>query len=120
MVRRRPTWDDLRGMVWAVRAFRSVRRQLRRTGYLGIVLPPLPHRVEASARGVRFVLRRLPTTCLERAMIEQRWQAAHGNPRDVLVAVRGPAGSFRAHAWLEGDEPSEDEFGYRELLRIQP
>ena len=66
------------------------------------------------------MLRRLPTTCLERAMIEQRWQAANGNPRDVLVAVRGPAAGFRAHAWLEGDEPPADESGYRELLRIQP
>jgi hypothetical protein len=53
-------------------------------------------------------------------MIEQRWQAAQGNPRDVLVGVRGPAAEFGAHAWLEGDEPPGDESGYRELLRIHP
>lgn len=118
--RRPPTRDELRGILWAVRAVRAVRRQLRRTGYVGIVLPPLPVRPGEAARGVRFVLRRLSTTCLERAMIEQRWQAALGNPRDVLVGVRGPAGGFRAHAWLEGDEPPDNMAGYRELLRIQP
>lgn len=119
--RRRPVWDELRGVIWAVRAVRSVRSQLRRTGYVGIAVPPLPGRSDAAARGVRLVLRRLPTTCLERAMIEQRWQAAHGNPRDVLVGVRSAAGGFRAHAWLEGDDPpGDDERGYRELLRIQP
>jgi hypothetical protein len=117
---RRATRDDLRGMVWAARAVRSVRRQLRRTGYVGVVVPPLPPRPDETARGVRFVLRRLSTTCLERAMIEQRWQAAQGNPRDVLVGVRGPGAAFRAHAWLEGDEPPGEESGYRELLRIQP
>jgi hypothetical protein len=117
-LRRPPTREEVRGIVWALRAVRSVRRQLRRTGYVGIALPPLPSEPEAAARGIRFVLRRLPTTCLERAMIEQRWEAARGNPRDVLVGVRGGAGGFGAHAWLDGEEPPDT--GYRELLRIEP
>ena len=117
---RRPTRDELRGAVWALRAVRSARRQLRSTGYAGIVLPPLPPRPRASARGVRLVLRRLSATCLERAVVLQRWRAAQGDPRDVVVGVLGAGDCFRAHAWLDDEEPSDDLAAYRELLRIHP
>ena len=117
---RRLTRDELRGLAWAYRSVRSARRQLRRTGLTGIVLPPLPPRPAEAARGVRIVLRRLPATCLERAVILQRWRASQGDPRDVVVGVRGTGDSFRAHAWLDDEEPSEGEDVYRELVRIHP
>ena len=56
----------------------------------------------ASARaGVIAVVRRRPSTCLERALVLQRWEADHGAGRDVIIGVRGPGDAFRAHAWLE-------------------
>lgn len=116
----RLTPDELGGVVWAIRAVRSVRRQLRRTGYVGIVLPALPRSPVAAERGVAIVLRRLPATCLERAMIAQRWRAAKGDRRAVVVGVHGSGDRFRAHAWLDGDEPPHEETPYRELLRIEP
>ena len=119
-VPRRLTRDELRGLAWAARSVRSTRRQLRRTGLAGIELPPLPPRPSASIRGVRIVLRRLPATCLERAVILQRWRAAQGDPRDVVVGVLGGGDNFRAHAWLDDEEPSENEDVYRELVRIHP
>jgi hypothetical protein len=50
----------------------------------------------------------------------QRWRAAHGEPRDVVVGVRGTAAAFGAHAWLD-DEATEVLTGeFAELLRVQP
>ena len=118
-MRRLPTAHEAWGAVWALRAIRSARRQLRRSGYEGIELPPVPRRQEAAARGVRVVLRRLPATCLERAVILQRWRAAQGDPHDVVVGVIGPGAHFRAHAWLDDEEP-DGTVRYRELLRIRP
>jgi Transglutaminase-like superfamily len=120
-VRRPPTPREALGAFWALRAVCSARRQLRSTGHAGIVLPPVPRRPEAAARGVRVVLRRLPATCLERAVILQRWRAAQGDPHDVVVGVLGPGEGFRAHAWLDDEEPVlVDGEQYRELLRIRP
>ena len=113
-----PTPHELAGAVWALRAVRAARRQLRRTGYEGIVLPPVPRRPAEAARGVRMVLRRLPATCLERAVILQRWRAAQGDPHDIVVGVIGPGEGFRAHAWLDDEEPGDER--YSELLRIRP
>jgi hypothetical protein len=50
----------------------------------------------------------------------QRWRAAQGDPRDVVVGVFGSGDDFRAHAWLEDEEPAGDESAYRELVRIRP
>ena len=119
-VPRRPTVDELRGAVWALRAVRSARRQLRSTGYARMVLPPVPPRPTSSARGVRVVLQRLPGTCLERAVVLQRWRAAQGDPRDVVVGVLGSGDAFRAHAWLDDERPARDAAAYRELVRIRP
>ena len=119
-VPRRPTLGELRAAAWALRSVRSARRQLRRTGYVGIVLPPVPPRAAASAGGVRLVLRRLPATCLERAVVLQRWRAAQGDPHDVVVGVLGSGDAFQAHAWLDDESPSGDAAVYRELVRIHP
>lgn len=116
---KRATVRELRAAVWALRAVRSARRQLRRSGYEGLTLPSVPVLPMSSSRGVNAVLRRLPSTCLERAVVLQHWRAAHGEPRDVVVGVSGKREDFRAHAWLDDERPAElTEF--RELVRLRP
>jgi hypothetical protein len=78
-------------------------------------VPPPPSLPEGAARGVFAVLRRTSPTCLERALVLQRWQAAHGASRDVVIGVTAPAAGFAAHAWLEGDEDGRE---YAELARL--
>jgi len=119
-VRRRRSVHELRGALWALRAVRSARRQLRQTGYEGLVLPAVPELPQSASRGVHAILRRLPATCLERAVVLQRWRAAHGDPHEVIVGVSGTREDFRAHAWLD-DEPSAGASGeFRELVRLRP
>jgi hypothetical protein len=65
------------------------------------------------------VLRRQPHTCLERAFVLQRWRAAHGEPRAVVIGVRSPGHGFAAHAWLE-DEVGEETSAFAELIRLAP
>lgn len=106
----------LRGAWWTVRSLRRVRRQLR-DGELEDVRIDAPPELGKTARwGVDAVLRRTPTSCLERSLVLQRWLAARGEPRDVVIGVRAPSTGFRAHAWLDG-EPTRD---YNELLRLSP
>jgi hypothetical protein len=104
----------LRAAWWTVTQLESVRRQLPRTAYADVRVeepPPLPR---SAGRGVEAVLRRTPATCLQRALVLQRWLRAQGVARDVVIGVTG-ATDFRAHAWVEG-EHRPDEF--RELTRI--
>jgi hypothetical protein len=118
-VTKRATLRQLRAALWALRAVRSARRQLRRSGYEGLTLPSVPVLPMSASRGVNAVLRRLPSTCLERAVVLQRWRAAHGEARDVVVGVKGSREDFRAHAWLDDERPVElGEF--RELVRLRP
>ena len=105
----------LRATLWALRAVAAARRQLRRDGINRIELPDPPDVPESAVRGVQAVLRRQPATCLERALVLQRWYGAHGRPHDVVIGVAGSAESFEAHAWLEGEDPGR---GYRELSRV--
>jgi Transglutaminase-like superfamily len=99
----RPGISDLRAGWWAYRCLRNVRRRLA-AGEPGICVPP-PRLPAAAVRGVEAVLRRARPTCLEAALVRQRWLAAHGVLRDVVVGVTAPSDGFRAHAWLE--DPSE-------------
>jgi hypothetical protein len=78
--------------------------------------PTLPPRAR---RGVLAVLRRQQSTCLERALVLQRWDSAHGHDRDVIIAVKGPSVDFEAHAWLDG-EPDGDVASFAELMRLAP
>ncbi len=57
-----------------------------------------------AANGVHRALARLPASCLERSLIRQRWHAARGHPRDLVIG-RGPVADYGAHAWLDGDLP---------------
>jgi hypothetical protein len=112
---------SLRAAWWAHRALQSARKQLKVSGLDGLELPALPALPSRAGRGVSAVLRRQPTTCLERALVLQRWRAAHGEPRDVVVGVRAPGrGVFGAHAWLEDEELDPGMSGFKELLRVRP
>lgn len=109
---------SLRAAFWTFRALVSARRQLRRSGIGGLLLPAVPNVPSRAARGVFAILRRQRPTCLERALVLQRWCAAHGELRDVIVGVQGSGEHFRAHAWLEDD--SLPTTGFAELLRVAP
>jgi Transglutaminase-like superfamily len=109
----------LRAALWTMRALLQARRRLRR-GLGGCSVSPPPRLPRAAGRGVHGVLRRWPATCLERALVLQRWEAAHGSARPVVIGVRGPAADgFQAHAWLDG-EPDPVAADYHELTRLEP
>ena len=104
-------------MWWAGRALIHVRRSLRRSALVDVRVsapPPLPPR---AARGVRYVLRTRPATCLQRALVLQAWHAAQGSPREVVIGVSGSRDTFSAHAWLDGD-PGNPGSSFDELLRL--
>jgi hypothetical protein len=107
----------LRAAAWTARSLRRVRRDLARDGLQGARVPAPPQLPAAARRGVFAVLRRRPNTCLERALVLQRWEAAHGAGADVVIGVRAPTDDFVAHAWLETmpDAPATD---FRELMRL--
>jgi hypothetical protein len=67
---------------------------------------------------VRAALRLERASCLERALVEQAWQVAHGCSRDIVIGVTASS-HFRAHAWLEGDAPCHDD-ALAELVRRAP
>jgi transglutaminase superfamily protein len=116
-VRRKFDPASLRAAWWALVALRKTRRALRYDRVTDIVVgapPPLP---AGAGRGVRAVLRRWEPTCLERALVLQAWDMAHGEPRDVVIGVDGKGDRFTAHAWLEG-EPDGECGPYRELMRV--
>ena len=47
----------------------------------------------------------------------QRWEAAQGRPREIVIGVTGARTNFTAHAWLDGD-PDNDDQSYHELMRL--
>ena len=109
--------SSLRAAGWAMLALRRARRDLAARGLDGVWVAS-PPRLPASARvGVLAVVRRRPSTCLERALVLQRWEADHGEPSDVVIGVRGAGGDFRAHAWLEG-MPDGGPQAFQEILRL--
>src|SRR4051794_31669429 len=104
----RLTPSNVRAALWASSSLRRARRDLAAHGLDGAHVAP-PPKLPASARaGVLAVVRRRPSTCLERALVLQRWEAAHGAASDVIIGVTGPGDGFLAHAWLEAmpDAPS--------------
>ncbi|MDX6400423.1 MAG: hypothetical protein QOF27_1029 [Gaiellaceae bacterium] len=109
----------VRAAWWTHRALRRMRAELGTKGLEYSAAPKPPDLPPRAGRGVLAVLRREPSTCLERALVLQRWHEAHGNVRDVVVAVKGPTLDFSAHAWLDG-EPDGEVGAYAELLRLPP
>jgi Transglutaminase-like superfamily len=117
MWRLKPT--VLLAAAWALVSVISVKSQLRRGRARPTVLrpPPLPRRAGVGMDGV---LKRLPSTCLESALVRQAWLIAQQEPRDVVIGVpRSGLTREPAHAWLDGlDQTSPRVF--LELHRIAP
>ena len=106
----------LRAAWWTLTALRTTRKTLRSRPIPDIAVKPPPRLPAYASRGVNAVLRRTPNTCLERALVLQRWLVAQGVEKDVVVGVTSRA-DFRAHAWLDG-EVVDTEF--QELTRLRP
>lgn len=109
----------LRAAWWARGALSHSRRALGRGELDEIVLAPPPRLPSAAERGVQAVLRRRSATCLERSLVLQRWYAAHGQRRDVVIGVNGAPADFSAHAWLDGEQLPPDTH-FDELVRVRP
>jgi hypothetical protein len=119
VVARRLDPDALRAAWWANGALTRARRALARRELDEITLAPPPRLPASAERGVNALLRRRSATCLERSLVLQRWHAAHGDRRDVVIGVDGAITGFRAHAWLDGEElPPQARFD--ELGRVRP
>jgi hypothetical protein len=118
-LRRVPDLASLRAAWWARTALHAARRALARGDVRDIELPAPPALPASAVRGVDGLLRRREHTCLERALVRQRWLAAHGEPRAIAIGVTAPSRGFAAHAWLVGeDDPQAPAF--RELTRLEP
>jgi len=111
-----PRISDLRAAWWAYRALRDARRNLA-AGCTEMRLAP-PALPPAALRGVDAVLRRSRPTCLEAALVRQRWLRGHGVMRDVVIGVTAPTQGFRAHAWLEEPGKSTPRQHWHELRRV--
>ena len=119
-MRRPPDIADARAGWWAWRAVRNARAQLSDGEVRGVRLPAPPPVDASGARAVRRVLDSTSASCLERSLVLQRWLAAHGVARDVIVGTEGGAHSgFAAHAWIDG-EPQPPGRSYIELIRLSP
>lgn len=118
-MRRPPDIGDARAAWWTWRALRAVRLQLRAGAVRDVRVPAPPRVARDAGRAVNLVLRRQSPSCLERALVLQRWLAAWGDARDVVVGTEGGARDFMAHAWLEG-EPQPPGRRYIELIRLAP
>ena len=115
--RRRINPATLRVALWTLRSLRSARAQLRSVSLADVILRDPPAVPEAAGRGMSAVLRRRSDSCLARALVRQRWHAANGHPRDLIIGVSQPDDDFAAHAWLEGD-PEVSYNGYHEISRL--
>jgi hypothetical protein len=116
---RRLTISNLRAAHWAYRALADASSEVNTHG-LAYSPPARPPALPAKAyAGVLAALRRRRSTCLERALVVQRWHQAHGDDRDVVVAVQRSTPTFAAHAWVDG-ATDEDVRPFAELLRLPP
>jgi len=96
---------------------RRTRRALAREGLDGASVPAPPRLPGSARRGVLVVVRRRDNTCLERALVLQRWEASQGRGADVVIGTTGARDGFRAHAWLE-TMPDAPEGAFTELFRL--
>jgi hypothetical protein len=114
---RRPTFADALAAIWAAGVLRTARAQLQSGALHGIALAPPRRRALGGRRGVKAVLWLGRASCLEGALVRQRFQAPGGVGRDVVIGVGRPGERFGAHAWLDGERDGE-RFGFRELTRV--
>jgi hypothetical protein len=117
--RLRGALDVARAALWAARALSSTRRQLRRGDLAELVVAPPPPLPAKAGRGVELVLRAVTPRCLERALVLQRWLAAHGRRHDVVVGVSKTGAEFAAHAWVDVEEPWAER-NFAEIARLAP
>jgi hypothetical protein len=80
------------------------------------MVPPSPALPVGSTRAVLGVIRRQPATCLERALVLQRWLADRGEPYEVIIGV-ATGEKFEAHAWLPFEAGSRTA-RFSELTRL--
>jgi hypothetical protein len=111
---RRLDLPTLRAAWWTLRALHRTRIALRTRPIGDVIVDAPPTLPDHAGRGVNAILRRVPNTCLERALVLQRWLSEHGVAKDVVVGVTGPR-DFRAHAWLEGERVDHE---FQELTRM--
>jgi Transglutaminase-like superfamily len=117
VTRRRPRVCEIRAAWWTDRALRDVRAGLA-AGHMEVRLAP-PRLPAAARRGVEAVLRRRRATCLEAALVRQRWLRAQGVLGDVVIGVTAPRDGFKAHAWLSAPgESTPTEQPWHELMRL--
>ena len=116
MSSRPPRICEVRAAWWAYRALRDARRNLA-AGHTEVRLAP-PALPPTALRGVDAVLRRSRPTCLEAALVRQRWLRAQGVMRDVVIGVTAPSDGFSAHAWLEEPGKSTPRQPWHELTRV--
>lgn len=103
---------------WAVRACWRAHREIRIGPLARVVVPAPPARPAGRGRGaVLWTVRLLRASCLERALVLQRWDAAGHRPRDVVVGVCLAGDRMRAHAWVDGEDPGGD---FVEIYRRPP
>lgn len=108
----------VRAAWWTATALRDVRRQLRAVGLRTVV--NRPPRLRASAKGgVVRVLNRSHSTCLERALVWQKWLFMHDDHRAVVIGADVPDATLSGHAWVDGEEPAS-EAAFSEMLRLPP
>lgn len=115
---RRPNRSELRAATWALGATVACGRQLRAGKVDEVRLRTAAALPSAGEVAVRAILRRLPGTCLTRALVLQAWKADHGEPLDVVIGVTAPSTGFAAHAWL--DDSIRDGAGFHPLHRLPP
>jgi len=109
--------EALRAAMWTVRALRATKRQISSVPVTEVRVPAPPLLGPGSLSSVRWVMRRWPSTCLEQAFVLQRWLAAGGRARDVIIGVTPPGEVFGAHAWVDG-EADEYHESVHELMRV--
>jgi hypothetical protein len=115
-MRRRLSIGDLRAAWWAYRCLRDVRRRLA-DGYTDVRVAP-PALPTSAVRGVEGLLRRAQPSCLEAALVRQRWLRAHGVLCDVVIGVTAPRDGFKAHAWLDEAHNIAPRQPWYELTRV--
>jgi hypothetical protein len=109
---------DLLAARWALAALRIARRELAAGALHGIDLPDPSRRVLRGRRGVRLALWACRASCLESALVRQRYSAAGGDVRDVVIGVGRPSDRVGAHAWLDGERDAAIA-GMHELTRVR-
>lgn len=107
------------GCLWALRCLAKLRADLVGEDVRRVRVAAPPAVAAGGTRAViARVLARTGATCLQRSLILQAWDRAHGTHRAVVVGVTAPGPQFRAHAWIDGDEVHEQQ-EFAEILRVE-